>query len=58
VEDIVFEKVKCPKCSYVWYTRSKRLYIVCPNCHYTFKKRAGIGEKMRWGTDGAWVGLP
>ncbi|MEM1694246.1 MAG: hypothetical protein QXY26_10595 [Ignisphaera sp.] len=36
------EEVRCPKCGYTWYTKSRRLYIVCPNCHYTFRKERGL----------------
>ncbi|MEM3982487.1 MAG: hypothetical protein QXM71_07210 [Thermofilum sp.] len=24
--------VRCPRCGYEWWTRSKLKYIVCPNC--------------------------
>lgn len=25
-------RVKCPNCSYGWYSRSKLLLVSCPNC--------------------------
>ena len=35
-------KVKCPKCGYEWFTKSKRIYIQCPSCRKVFKKEEAI----------------
>jgi lipopolysaccharide biosynthesis regulator YciM len=35
-------KVKCPKCGYEWFTRSKRIYIQCPSCRKVFQKEKAI----------------
>ena len=24
--------MKCPKCNYEWETKSKLMYVCCPNC--------------------------
>ncbi len=31
-------KTKCPKCEYEWETKSKMIYITCPNCQRKFDK--------------------
>jgi len=31
-------KVKCPECGYVWITKSKLNYVICPNCRKLFNK--------------------
>lgn len=41
VEEVMLEKMRCPRCGYIWYTKSKRLYVICPNCYYTFKRERG-----------------
>ena len=32
MESIKPKKIKCNKCSYEWYTKSKRNFVCCPNC--------------------------
>jgi len=31
------KKVICPKCNHRWRTRSKMMYITCPNCQRKIK---------------------
>jgi len=31
------KQVKCPKCGYVWLTKSKRIYVTCPSCKTSVK---------------------
>ena len=26
------KRIKCDKCGYEWYTRSRKKYVSCPNC--------------------------
>lgn len=35
-------KVKCPRCGYIWDTKSKLMYVICPNCRKIFKKNDNI----------------
>jgi uncharacterized C2H2 Zn-finger protein len=37
--------LKCPRCGYMWYSKSKGRYVVCPHCHTTFKKEGAILER-------------
>jgi len=30
-------KIKCPKCSYEWKTKSKMVYVTCPSCRLKIK---------------------
>ena len=30
-------EVRCPRCGYSWRTRSRKLYLTCPNCHRKFR---------------------
>jgi len=30
-------QVTCPKCGYVWITKSKRIYVTCPSCKTSVK---------------------
>jgi len=38
-------KVRCPRCGYVWNTRSRLIYVVCPSCRKMFKKEEHIVEE-------------
>ena len=31
-------KIKCQHCKYIWQTRSKRIFVSCPNCLRKTKK--------------------
>lgn len=32
------EKIKCPKCEYVWWTQSQLQRVTCPNCQSKVKR--------------------
>jgi len=38
-------KIKCKKCGYEWDTKSKLIYITCPNC-YNKVKSDSANEKI------------
>jgi Zn finger protein HypA/HybF involved in hydrogenase expression len=33
------EPVKCPNCTYNWWTKSKMKFVTCPNCHVKFDRK-------------------
>ena len=36
-EEIEKKKVKCPKCNYIWKSKTKFYYVTCPKCYYKVK---------------------
>ncbi|MEM5816090.1 MAG: hypothetical protein QXL14_03530 [Candidatus Aenigmatarchaeota archaeon] len=36
---IEMKKITCPRCSYTWYSKSKLLYVTCPNCFFKIKTK-------------------
>ena len=39
--------VKCQKCGYEWVTKSKMIYIGCPNCRRTSKREEARIKKPK-----------
>ena len=35
-ERIVYRKVRCPKCGYVWMIKSTMMMVTCPSCSRNF----------------------
>jgi len=31
-------KIKCKKCGYEWETKSKMMFVTCPNCRLKVKR--------------------
>ncbi|MEM1849209.1 MAG: hypothetical protein QXQ60_08270 [Thermofilum sp.] len=51
--------VQCKRCDYRWYTRSRRVYVTCPNCmtkvrnpHVPMPPRVREREKQAEGVTG------
>lgn len=42
MEEKTKQKVKCPKCQYVFETGSKLGLVSCPNCGSKFKRKENI----------------
>ena len=36
-EEIEKKEINCPKCKYIWKSKSKFYYVTCPNCYYKVK---------------------
>jgi hypothetical protein len=46
---IIGGKIRCPKCSYEWQTRSKCIYVTCPSCLDKVKIRELKKKKLQRG---------
>jgi DNA-directed RNA polymerase subunit RPC12/RpoP len=44
-EQIQPKLVKCQKCGYEWWTRSKLMLVTCPSCGHKVRREAGSPEK-------------
>jgi uncharacterized Zn ribbon protein len=42
--------MKCPKCQYEWESKSKMIYICCPNCRHQFKQKQEVDKDEGNGT--------
>ena len=40
----VLKQVTCPKCGYVWITKSRRIYVTCPSCKTSVKTEQNAVE--------------
>lgn len=40
-------KIRCKHCGYEWYTRSTKMYVACPNCHYKIRNPYYVKEESR-----------
>ena len=36
-KEVITKEVKCPRCKYVWNTKTKFYYVTCPKCYYKIK---------------------
>ena len=38
------KEIKCDKCGYKWYTKSKHMYVSCPSCLAKVKNKGNKNE--------------